>query len=167
MQLGETQGVVTDNGGGAEHLAPPWTETPKLSSDSGTEADDEGPGLLRGLPAPQSSTYSRLLLRDQDSDAQSTQRKAKARGYKRDSSEVTDADIGAVRSRDTRMKKKRKLVVLRRVLETTLVLGVGTGVFLRHDAREVARMWDKGMLARNLPSARVRLYLINSFVFFF
>jgi hypothetical protein len=129
------------------HLVPPWRRTPGPSSDSGTEADDEGPVLLKGLPAPQSSTYSRLLMREYDGPSPS--RPPRSRASRKGSSETTDTD-SAHGGRDALARKRKRLEVLRRLLETVSVLSVGCTVLLQREARTVARIWETGM-PYNIP----------------
>ena len=122
--------------------------TPKPSSDSGTDADDEGPGLLKGLPAPQVS-HRRRQERDQ-----SRSRKSRPNAGRRDSSEEADSDTADGRD-GASVRKKKRLEVLRRILETAMVLSVGATVLSQGDARAAASSWDKGMSRSRLNDSEL------------
>ena len=129
----------TENGD-TDHPTPTWTMTPKPSSDSGTEADDEGSGLLKGLPAPHFPTHRR---RDRDGETQVVRRRSGANTSRKDSGEGTGTDNTDGRG-GISVRKKKRLEVLRRILETAMVLSVGATVLSQKDARAAASSWDKG-----------------------
>ncbi|KAE8394746.1 hypothetical protein BDV23DRAFT_169431 [Aspergillus alliaceus] len=136
---------------------PTPTYWPKTSSDSGTEADDESTGFLKGLPAPplrhRKGLRSNLngaadqhdlwlpLLQPWPSLTRST-----SRSSRRSSSEDTGA-----RRVDLRGKAgKKRVEILQRLLETGLLLSVGAVVLLQESARSLAWAWRKELLAHAL-----------------
>lgn len=134
-----------------------WSRTsPRASSESGTEADDESTGLLKGLPAPPirssrkglRSTAGRddplLWLKDEAPQPWSLFVRSPIRQPKRSSSEESmrsNATYATVRGFVARRKRNE---VMRRVTETALLLSVGVVVLLREDARSYASSWHKG-----------------------
>lgn len=132
-------------------LRPPsYSKASRTPSDSGTEADDESTGILRGLPAP--PLRSRKGLRSGangalDGDAwlphlqpwPSIVRQV-SRGSRRSSEE--DAEEEALEAQ--RLKQQRRVEVLRRLMETALFLSVGVVVLLPKDTRSLAWAWKKG-----------------------
>jgi hypothetical protein len=134
-----------------------WSKTsPRASSESGTEADDESTGLLKGLPAPPvrssrkglRSTAGRddplLWLQHETSQSWSLFVRSPVRQMKRSSSEESirsNATYATVRGVVARRKRNE---VMRRVTETALLLSVGVVVLLREDARSYASSWHKG-----------------------
>ncbi|KAL1959717.1 hypothetical protein VTO42DRAFT_1303 [Malbranchea cinnamomea] len=128
-----------------DHLSSLWRITPKPSSDSGTEADDEGSGLLKGVSAPHASPHFRRQEHDGHNEATPALGKARPKPRRKVPSEGPDAHTkGAENSAFVR--KKKKLEVLRRVLETAMVLSLGAAVLSREDARVAARSWDKELI---------------------
>lgn len=137
--------------GHLDHSDRPSTSSqwPRTSSESGTEADDEGAGFLRGLPAPPLRPRKGLrsgrngnedhdpgfpVLPRWPSFGRSTSR--------RSSGESSDLDL--VKERE-KIKRKRDIEVLRRISETALLVTVAAVVLLREDSRSLARSWTKGM----------------------
>lgn len=131
----------------------PYSKSSRTSSDSGTEADDESTGILRGLPAPPLRPHKGLRSGGNgfvDSDAwlptlhpwPSLARQS-SRGSRR-SSEEKQAEGEAAEAQ--RLKSKRRVEILRRLLETVLLLSVGVVVLLRREARSLAWEWRKGMV---------------------
>lgn len=125
------------------------SQWPRTSSESGTEADDEGAGFLRGLPAPPLRPRKGLRSgRDGGEDhdpvlpvlprwpsfVRSTSRRSSGDG--------TDSDTAKEREK---IKRKRDIEVLRRVSETALLMAVAATVLLREDTRSLAWSWRKGM----------------------
>ncbi|RAH85526.1 hypothetical protein BO86DRAFT_304285 [Aspergillus japonicus CBS 114.51] len=123
---------------------------PRTSSDSGTEADDESTGLLRGLPAPPLRPRKGLrssihgageidqwlpILRPWPSITRST-----SRSSRRSSGE--DAQVGAAELREQEYRRKR-VAVLQRLLETALLLSVGVVVLGQERVRAAAWAWKK------------------------
>lgn len=127
-------------------------------SDSGTEADDESTGLLRGLPAPPARPRKGLketglggiehipspLLTPSYLDE--GPRKGSLR-YPRKWQESsrnqpgTDDDIQHFR---LKLARRRRAEVLRRVVETALLGLLGTLVFTNDKVNTAARHWDTG-----------------------
>ena len=126
--------------GDTDHPTPMWSMTPKRSSDSGTEADDEGSGLLKGLPAPYLPAQQR---RDRDDETQLVWRRSRPKASRKDSDQGTGTDSADAKS-GISVKQKKRLEVLRRILETAMVLSVGATVLSQEDARATASSWDKG-----------------------
>lgn len=121
-----------------------WNWARRPSSESGTEADDEGPGVLKGLPAPPSNTW-RISRYDGGGDEETDHkimRKPSLRGNRKYLSSTWDKEDVDARSAK---RKRRKLDVLRRVCETVLMLSVGVIVFLPGDVRVFAGYWKRGM----------------------
>ncbi|PYH79423.1 hypothetical protein BO82DRAFT_376404 [Aspergillus uvarum CBS 121591] len=123
---------------------------PRTSSDSGTEADDESTGLLRGLPAPPLRLRKGLrssihgageidqwlpILRPWPSITRST-----SRSSRRSSGE--HAEVGAAELREQEYRRKR-VAVLQRLLETALLLSVGVVVLGQESVRAAAWAWKK------------------------
>lgn len=126
-----------------------WART---SSESGTEADDEGTGILRGLPAPPLRPRKGLRAGRRGSEDYGTAFPVLSRwpSFGRSSSQSSRRSSGEERGRDTveereRLKRKRYVEVLRRVSETGLLMSVGAVVLLREDARSLVWDWRKGM----------------------
>jgi hypothetical protein len=144
--------------GSSDHVSS-WTWTRLQSSESGTEADDEGPANLKSLSVAQSCTGR--INKEQngidwagayDSDKMATRRMSSVRGNMRDT-------VDGVRvTKKGRRRRKRGIEVLRRVCETFLILSVGLTVLLPSDSRMVAEAWKRGR-SSYLPNACL-LYLI-------
>lgn len=128
-----------------------YSKSSRTPSDSGTEADDESTGILRGLPAPPLRPRKGLrvggngvvnfdawlpTLRPWPSFVRQI-----ARGSRRSSEEEVE---GRTDERQ-KFRYKRRVEVLRRLLETALLLSVGAVVLLQGDARSLAWAWRKGM----------------------
>ena len=135
-----------------DRLHPPsYSKSSRTPSDSGTEADDESTGILRGLPAP--PLRPRKGLRSGGNGAADTDGwlpalqpwpsfiRQNSRTSRRSSEEETEAD--AVEAEKQRSHKKR-VEILRRLLETVLLLSVGGVVLLQPEARSLAWAWRKG-----------------------
>lgn len=136
------------------HLAPPrWSRT---SSDSGTEADDESTGILKGLPAP--PVRPRKGLRAEDAEdpwlsALPFLARAIARRSPRGSGEETGTGTGTGTGNGNKLTKARgrlnrekRVEVLRRLLEVALLVSVGAVVVRPEDVRSLAWAWRKGMI---------------------
>ncbi|PYH40489.1 putative phosphatidate cytidylyltransferase [Aspergillus saccharolyticus JOP 1030-1] len=130
---------------------PRW---PRTSSDSGTEADDESTGLLRGLPAPPLRPRKGLRssvhgageidqwlpgLRPWPSITRSISRSSRQ-------SSGDDAGVGTAELREREYRRKQ-VAVLQRLLETALLLSVGVVVLGQEDARAAAWAWQKELAA--------------------
>jgi hypothetical protein len=137
---------LTENG--HRTTTPPHLQWPRTSSDSGTEADDESTGILKGLPAPPLRPRKGLrsawngvadvndpwlpALHPWPSFARSA-----SRGSRRSSGEeLDDAET---------LGRKRRVEILRRLMETALLLSVGVVVLCREHVRSLAWEWKKGM----------------------
>ena len=133
---------------GGDRLTP--NSWPKTSSDSGTEADDESTGILKGLPAP--PLRQRKGLRSGYNDA--TDRDSwlpilqpwpsLGRSTSRSSQQSSSEDMGTGRVGLRGKVGKKRLEVLRRLLETGLLLSVGAVVLSQESARLLAWAWRKG-----------------------
>lgn len=122
---------------------------PRTSSDSGTEADDESNGILKGLPAPPlrprkglragrpaSDEYDWLpLLPPWTAFARSTSSSRSSEG---------EAEVNAVEARE-KLSRKRRAEVLRRLAEIGLSVSVCVVVLLRERTRLLAWDWGNGM----------------------
>lgn len=128
--------------------------TPKSSSDSGTEADDEGTGFLRRLPAPPPRPHKGLRTATgfigSDDIALWMERRppwlpfvrASSRAASRRSSSE-ESSVSIVRTQERR-NQRRRIEILRRLCETALLGSVGAFVLLRREVRQLAISWDIG-----------------------
>ncbi|KAG5304494.1 membrane protein SEC59 [Histoplasma capsulatum G186AR] len=138
------------------------------SSESGTEADDESTGFLKGLPAPQIRPRQTLSLGKWNAQGKregltgeklwSAFRRSRLVSSRRDSSEDACRDEIDVREEVARRNRSE---VLRRLFETGLVLVVGVVVYFGKDVRYSARAWN-GELSTFSITILV-LYLIYPF----
>lgn len=147
-----------------DRLQPPsYSKSSRTPSDSGTEADDESTGILRGLPAPPLRPRKGLRsgpngIADGDAWLPRLQpwppfvRQA-SRGSRRSSEEEAEEDA----LETLRLKQQRRVEVLRRLMETALLLSVGAVVLLQKDARSLAWAWRKGI--SNHPTARYNAHV--------
>ena len=127
---------------------PHW---PRTSSDSGTEADDESTGILKGLPAP--PLRARKGLRSGWNGAAETDQwlpvlqpwpsfvRSASRSSQRSSSEEVEAGVTELRNK---FSKRRRIEILRRLLEAGLLFSVGAVVLGQESARSLAWTWKKG-----------------------
>lgn len=136
-----------------------YSKSSRTPSDSGTEADDESTGILRGLPAP--PVRPRKGLRSGGSTAVDSETwlptlqpwttfvRPTARGPRRSSED----EVGkAAEEKD--LGRRRRVEVLRRLSETTLLLSVGAVTLLQRDARSLAWSWRKGTILIKLFKPR-------------
>ncbi|KAJ5094263.1 hypothetical protein N7456_010124 [Penicillium angulare] len=130
-----------------------YSKSSRTPSDSGTEADDESTGLLRGLPAPPPRPRKGLRSGSADSEAwlPSLQPwppfvRQPGRGSRR-SSEQEQAEGEEIKAQQ--LGEKRRVEILRRLLETALLLSVGAVVLVQREARSLAWEWRKGMIELN------------------
>ncbi|KAL1861136.1 hypothetical protein Plec18167_002838 [Paecilomyces lecythidis] len=133
-----------------------YGRTPRTSSDSGTEADDESTGVLKGLPAPplrprkglragtNSEEDSRLWFFTSYRDLSG--RRSRSRSSRLSSSE--DQETEAAEEKET--TRKTRVEVLRRVSETALLLSVGYITVLRDDSRQLAISWKRELITHAL-----------------
>lgn len=129
-----------------------YSKSSRTPSDSGTEADDESTGILRGLPAPPLRPRKGLRpgvdgVADTDGWFPSLQPwpsfvRQNSRGSRRSSGEEAEGD--AIEAQKQRRRKTR-IEILRRLLETLILLSVGGVVLLQREARALAWAWRKGM----------------------
>lgn len=95
------------------------------SSDSGTEADDEG-GVLRGLPAPPMKRKSSSPLLTPRTMEDESRKLCLEHNTKQEGNrlifDLGDEDTRKIRNKFTR---RRRMEYLRRLLETVLLLSVG------------------------------------------
>ncbi|KAE8373634.1 hypothetical protein BDV26DRAFT_61455 [Aspergillus bertholletiae] len=139
---------------GSDRLTP--NSWPKTSSDSGTEADDESTGILKGLPAP--PLRQRKGLRSGVSDAADRESwlpllqpwPSLGRSTSRSSRQSSSEDTGTGRVGLRGKVGKKRLAVLQRLLETGLLLSVGAVVLSQENARLLAWAWRKELLAHGL-----------------
>ncbi|KAJ6007742.1 hypothetical protein N7540_011718 [Penicillium herquei] len=134
-----------------------YSKSSRTPSDSGTEADDESTGLLRGLPAP--PLRPRKGLRSggngsADADAWLPSLhpwpsfvRPSGRGSRR-SSEEEQAEGEALEAKQ--LSAKRRVEILRRLLETLLLLSVGAVVLLRKESRSLAWEWRRELITHGL-----------------
>ena len=149
-------------------------------SDSGTEADDESSGLLRGLPAPPARprkglketrlgdtehTPSPLLTPsylDEGRQMGSLQYPQKRQESSRNQP-GTDDETQHLRLKLTR---RRRAEIFRRVVETALLGLLGIVVFINDKVNEAARQWDRGrapILCATLGRADSCFFLARAF----
>jgi hypothetical protein len=136
---------------------PIWMRTPpRTSSDSGTEADDESTGLLKGLPAP--PLRPRKGLRPtvgRVPEEESTLRLANTLPWSlfvRSPSRTSIGSSGEESYRDSALRRqatdrKRRNEVLRRLIETGLLFSVAVVVSLQENVRLLALSWHRGMIS--------------------
>jgi hypothetical protein len=121
---------------------PGWSRT---SSDSGTEADDESTGVLKGLPAPPIRPRKGLrAVEDGESWVPGLRSLARARVRGVQSVARTGGGGGEIGGNKGMVQGKR-MEVMRRVLEVALVASVGVVVVTPLDVRAIAWVWRKGM----------------------
>lgn len=128
---------------------PPWSKTP---SDSGTEADDESTGILKGLPAPPSRSRKGLSRVEDSTDPWVPELlpwpalvRSKARGLSRGALGGDGTAVGGATGGKERFSQEKRVEVLRRLLEVALLVSVGVVVVRPADVREIAWVWRKGM----------------------
>lgn len=119
-------------GHGQSERLPHWSRT---SSDSGTEADDESTGVLKGLPAPPLRPRKGLRAVEDGADLA----RARVRSSLKDVARAAGGGGSKERSQGKRVE------VLRRLLEVALVVSVGAVVVRPEDVRSLAWVWRKGM----------------------
>lgn len=130
--------------------APSYSKASRTPSDSGTEADDESTGVLRGLPAPPVRPHKGLRAGGNgagDSDAWLPSLQpwpSLVRSSTKGSRGSSGEEAGGKAAERTRIKRRARVEILRRLLETALLLSVGVVVLLQRDARSLAWAWKKG-----------------------
>ena len=127
------------------------TQWPRTSSESGTEADDESTGVLKGLPAPPIRPRKGLRLGrsgNEDFDLWlpvlppwPSLARPSSQSSRRSSGDEAGMSVAEERER---LIRKRFVEILRRLSETALLMSVGGVVMLREDARALAWAWKKG-----------------------
>lgn len=139
----------TEHDGIYDH-ASAYARTPRTSSDSGTEADDESTGVLKGLPAPPVRPRKGLRIGSNiEEDSRlwfftsyrgRSERRSRSRSSRVSSSEEQETE--AAEGKET--TRKTRVEILRRVSETALLLSVGYITVLRDDSRQLAISWKRG-----------------------
>jgi hypothetical protein len=144
------------------HPLSSYSRSSRTTSDSGTEADDESTGILRGLPAP--PLRPRKGLRsggvgptDLDDWLPSLQPwpsfvRPMLRTSRRSSEEELEEE--AIEER-LRFRRQRRVEVLRRLLEVALLLSVGGVVLYQDGARSLAWEWRKGMWETGISTKKM------------
>ncbi|KAI2792425.1 hypothetical protein POX_b02463 [Penicillium oxalicum] len=135
----------------------PLSTYPKSSrtpSDSGTEADDESTGVLRGLPAPpprpRKGTTSGANL-DTDAWLSALPKwpsfvRQTLRASRRSSSEEIEHEIATRKQ----LRRQRRIEIMRRLAEMALLLSVGAIVLLPGDTRRIAWAWRRELATHGL-----------------
>lgn len=129
-----------------------YSKSSRTPSESGTEADDESTGILRGLPAP--PIRPRKGLRsgaaggvDSDTWLPTLQPWTTfVRPTGRASRRSSEDELGKA-AEEQHLNRRKRVEILRRSLETALLLSVGAVVLLQEEARSLAWSWRKGMMA--------------------
>lgn len=145
-------GSCTPSDGDRLHPLSSYSRSSRTTSDSGTEADDESTGILRGLPAPPLRPRKGLRsggvgLTEVDDWLPSLQPwpsfvRPILRTSRRSSEEELEEEAFEER---LRFRRQRRVEVLRRLLEAALLLSVGGVVLYQDRARSLAWEWRKGM----------------------
>jgi len=129
-----------------------YSKASRTPSDSGTEADDESTGILRGLPAPPVRPRKGLRADGNgtgNSDAWLPSLQpwpSFVRSAIRPSRGSSEEGADGKAIERTRIRRRRRVEILRRLLETALLLSVGIVVLLQRDARSLAWAWRKGRI---------------------
>ncbi|KAJ6152865.1 hypothetical protein N7497_007184 [Penicillium chrysogenum] len=139
------------------HPLSSYSRSSRTTSDSGTEADDESTGILRGLPAPplrprkglRSGGVGPTDLNDWLPSLQPWPSfvRPMLRTSRRSSEEELEEEAFEER---LRFRRQRRVEVLRRLLEVALLLSVGGVVLYQDGARSLAREWRKEIAAHGL-----------------
>ncbi|KAL4784856.1 hypothetical protein BJX76DRAFT_326243 [Aspergillus varians] len=141
----------------------------RTSSDSGTEADDEGTGLLKGLPAPplRSRKGARPAwngVADHDLWLSGLQRwpsmaRSTSRSSRRSSIGDNEAELSELRNK---IKAKRRIEIVRRAFEAALLVSVGGVVLGQQNVRSLAWAWKKELITYSLTVVGVyAIYPLN------
>lgn len=156
----DPQSLPTESGDRSQRLH--W---PRTSSDSGTEADDESTGVLKGLPAP--PLRPRKGLRSGWNDVAENDQwlpvlqpwpsfvRSASRSSQRSSSEEVEAGVTELRKK---VNKRRRIEILRRLFEAGLLFSVGAVVLGQESARSLAWTWKKGMCGRSSIVQSIRFH---------
>ncbi|CAG8122909.1 unnamed protein product [Penicillium salamii] len=130
-----------------------YSRSSRTTSDSGTEADDESTGILRGLPAP--PPRPRKGLRSGGSGATDVDPwlpslqpwpsfvRPALRTSRRSSEEEMEEEAFEERRRS---KRERRVEILRRLMEAVLLSSVGAVVLYQNGARSIAWEWRKELV---------------------
>ncbi|OJD20683.1 hypothetical protein ACJ73_07981 [Blastomyces percursus] len=160
-------GLLTPIGNGerGSYYTFSWRKSSRTSSESGTEADDESTGFLKGLPAPR--VRPRHNLRAGRGNGQGTGagltaerlwsafRRSRSGASTRDSGEAADGDEADALAQ---VARRNRIEVLRRLFETVLVLAVAATAYFGNDVRFAARAWNRELLTFSITI--LVLYLI-------
>lgn len=128
-----------------------YSKSSRTPSDSGTEADDESTGILRGLPAPPVKPRKGLrtggnTVVDSDTWLPTLQPWTTfVRPTARESRRSSEDELGKA-AEERQISRRRRVEILRRLLETVLLLSVGGTVMLQREARSLAWAWRKGTI---------------------
>lgn len=128
-----------------------YSKSSRTPSDSGTEADDESTGILRGLPAPPVRPRKGLrtggnTIVDSDTWLPTLQPWTTfVRPTARGSRQSSEDELGKA-AEERRLRRRRRVEILRRLMETVLLLSVGAVVLLQREARSLAWAWRKGTI---------------------
>ncbi|KMU84190.1 phosphatidate cytidylyltransferase family protein [Coccidioides immitis H538.4] len=148
---------------GSSEYSSVWVKSRRTSSDSGTDADDEGNGVLKGLPAPPSRRVT--VGTDEDEGSEISDRlRAIRRGRRKRSAESTEDQLVSLRQRG-RSRRRWRVEVLRRLCETVWILTVAAAALLPQEVRSVVRDWRRELWAYLILSATLyailplRIYL--------
>ncbi|KAJ5340724.1 hypothetical protein N7541_009848 [Penicillium brevicompactum] len=145
----------SEHGDGLQPLSS-HTRSSRTTSDSGTEADDESTGILRGLPAPPLRPRKGLRSGDGAADVDpwlpSLQPwpafvRPALRSSRRSSEEELEEEAFQERRRS---RRERRVEVLRRLMEAALLLSVGGVVLYQEQARHLAWEWRKELVTHGL-----------------
>lgn len=147
--------------------------TPRLSSESGTEADDEGGQSLKSLPAPPLRASKGLRNVDRDHGVEPTPLPTPGLEDDRQLSGPFGSSVGTSfdgskeniesERRQIREKytKRRRAEIIRRLTELGLFCSVGSVICLRSDVLARLREWHQGTAVPFELSLRKRLILQN------
>lgn len=130
-----------------DHLHPlSYSRSSRTPSDSGTEADDESTGILRGLPAPPLRPHKGLRSGEGDPWLPSLRpwpsfARPVLRASRRSSDEEMEEEAFEAKMK---FRRTRRVEVLRRLLEAALLMSVGVVVLYQVGARSLAWTWRKG-----------------------
>ncbi|KAJ5583035.1 YjgF/Yer057p/UK114 family [Penicillium sp. DV-2018c] len=128
-----------------------YSRSSRTTSDSGTEADDESTGILRGLPAPPLRPRKGLRANDTEYWPPSPQPwPSFVRPTPRSSRRSPDEEFEEEAFKGRRKLQQRRIEVFRRLLEAALLLSVGGVVLYQDGARALAWEWRKEIVAHSL-----------------
>ncbi|KAJ5997236.1 hypothetical protein N7499_006456 [Penicillium canescens] len=129
-----------------------YSRSSRTPSDSGTEADDESTGILRGLPAPPLRPHKGLRSGEGDPWLPSlgpwpSFARPVSRASRRSSDEEMEEEAFEAKMK---FRRTRRIEVLRRLLEAALLMSVGVVVLYQEGARSLAWAWRKEIITHGL-----------------